>query len=744
MTGIRMLPNEKRNKTLSHIYSAMKKILALLCCSCWLTGATAENYYVKTQNTLMVLSGEKGGRLNFTYYGPTTPLDEIYASGNAIGWGAYPTFGTHCTAEHALLVQQASGDNSLELAIENVRQYAEGPAQVTEFQLKDRVHPLRVSVIYKAIPDVDVIKMSTVITNDAKKNVTLQRFASAYLPVKSNTLWLSYLAGGWGSECQLMEEPLQRGRKVIDNHDGVRTSFTTHPSFMISRGEPDEQRGFTIGGTLLWTGNYELSFLKEGDGNMLEIVAGINPEASAYTLAPKESFATPELVLTCSNEGKGGVSRNLHRWGRKYQIIGGTELRDILLNSWEGVYFNVSQEGMERMMKDFSEIGGELFVMDDGWFGNKYPRDNGSTSLGDWTVCEKKLPQGIGGLTSAAKKYGIRFGIWIEPEMTNSKSELYEKHPDWVLRQPEREPVKGRGGTQLMLDMSNPKVQDHVFNVVDGLMQQNPDIYYMKWDANFSMENAASPYLPADRQSHIYIEYHRGLQKTLERIRAKYPKLVIQLCASGGGRMNYAYFPYFNECWTSDNTDALQRLFIQWGVSQYYPANVMAAHVSASPNHQTGRNIPLKFRFDVAMTGRLGMEMKPSDLSDKEKEFARRAIATYKDIRPVVQQGDLYRLISPYEKKHYVSLMYVTPEKDRAVYFLYRTQFIRSIPAESRILQGLDPNRKYLFRELNPERPDKKGQLDGKVISGKVLMEQGFYLELGKELSSAVYELIAQ
>lgn len=229
MTGIRMLPNEKRNKTLSHIYSAMKKILALLCCSCWLTGATAENYYVKTQNTLMVLSGEKGGRLNFTYYGPTAPLDEIYASGNAIGWGAYPTFGTHCTAEHALLVQQASGDNSLELAIENVRQYAEGPAQVTEFQLKDRVHPLRVSVIYKAIPDVDVIKMSTVITNDAKKNVTLQRFASAYLPVKSNTLWLSYLAGGWGSECQLMEEPLQRGRKVIDNHDGVRTSFTTHP-----------------------------------------------------------------------------------------------------------------------------------------------------------------------------------------------------------------------------------------------------------------------------------------------------------------------------------------------------------------------------------------------------------------------------------------------------------------------------------------------------------------------------------
>ena len=328
--------------------------------------------------------------------------------------------------------------------------------------------------------------------------------------------------------------------------------------------------------------------------------------------------------------------------------------------------------------------------------------------------------------------------------MTNKKSELYEKHPDWVLRQEEREPVMGRGGTQMMLDMTNPEVQEHVFKVVDDLMQANPEIYYMKWDANFSIANAASLYLPKKKQSHLYIEYHRGLIKTLERIRAKYPDLVIQLCASGGGRLNYAYFPYFNECWTSDNTDAIQRLFIQWGVSQYYPSNVMAAHVSASPNHQTRRVTPIKFRFDVAMTGRLGMEMKPSDLTEKEKEFAKNAIATYKNIRPVIQQGDLYRLISPYEKKPYVSVMYVTPEKDRAVYFLYRTQYVRSYPAESRILKGLDPDKKYMFRELNKENPKSKGALEGKVISGKTLMTQGFYLNIEKELGSAVYELIAQ
>ncbi|MBE6267654.1 MAG: alpha-galactosidase [Bacteroidales bacterium] len=722
----------------------MKKFFSLLVLAIFALAAHAEDYVISTKNTTMVLSGKKGERLNFVYYGPTAPIDEIRATGNAVNWGAYPTFGTHCTAEHAMLVTHPSGDNSLELAIEEVKQYKENEANVTEFVMKDKVFPFYVSVLYKAIPDVDVIKVSTVITNKEKKAVTLNRFASAYLPMKSNELWLSYLVGGWGAECQLVEEPIHRGRKVVGNHDGARTSFVTHPSFMISRGEPNEHCGFVVGGTLLWTGNYELSFLNESNSNYLEIVAGINPEASAYTLEPKETFTTPELVLTCSTEGKGGVSRNFHRWGRKYQIIGGTQERDILLNSWEGVYFRVNQEGMDQMMKEFSAIGGELFVMDDGWFGDKYPRDNGETSLGDWMVCKKKLPQGVEGLIESSKKFGIKFGIWIEPEMTNSKSELYEKHPDWILRQEGREPVMGRGGTQLMLDMTNPEVQEHVFKVVDDLMQANPEIYYMKWDANFSIENAASLYLPKKKQSHLYIEYHRGLIKTLERIRAKYPDLVIQLCASGGGRLNYAYFPYFNECWTSDNTDAIQRLFIQWGVSQYYPSNVMAAHVSASPNHQTKRVTPLKFRFDVAMTGRLGMEMKPSDLTEKEKEFAKNAIATYKNIRPVIQQGDLYRLISPYEKKPYVSVMYVTPEKDRAVYFLYRTQYVRSYPAESRILKGLDPDKKYMFRELNKENPKRNSSLEGKVISGKTLMTQGFYLNIEKELGSAVYELIAQ
>ena len=247
--------------------------------------------------------------------------------------------------------------------------------------------------------------------------------------------------------------------------------------------------------------------------------------------------------------------------------------------------------------------------------------------------------------------------------MTNTRSELYEKHPDWVIQQPYRENRKGRGGTQQVLDLSNPAVQEFVFGVVDHLMTAHPDIAYIKWDDNMTLYNYGSTFLPADRQSHLYIEYHRGMDKVLRRIREKYPRLVMQSCASGGGRVNYGVLPYYDEFWTSDNTDALQRIYMQWGVSNFYPAVAMASHVSASPNHQTGRSVPLKLRFDVAMSGRLGLELQPSKMTDKEKEFARRAIAAYKEIRPVVQQGDLYRLISPYDKTGYASLMYVAPGK---------------------------------------------------------------------------------
>ena len=365
--------------------------------------------------------------------------------------------------------------------------------------------------------------------------------------------------------------------------------------------------------------------------------------------------------------------------------------------------------------------------------------------MGDWEVCKEKLPEGIEGLLASARKHHIKFGIWIEPEMSNTKSELFEKHPDWILKIDNRPLSTGRGKTQVVLDLTNPKVQDFVFGVVNNLMTNYPEIAYMKWDDNCSLLDYGSSYLPKNKQSHLYIEYNRGLQKVLQRIRAKYPELVMQLCAGGGARVNYGLLPYFDEFWTSDDTDALQRIYMQWGVSGFFPAIAMASHVSADKNHQTGRRIPLKFRFDVAMSGRLGMEIQPKDMNDVDKAFSKRAIAAYKDIRPVVQFGDLYRLVSPYDNKGVSSLMYVTSEKNKAVFYAYKISHFINMVIPKVCMNGLDPSKNYRLVDLTPVDSSKPCDLNGKIISGKILMEEGIALKslLKSEYSSLALQLQA-
>lgn len=457
--------------------------------------------------------------------------------------------------------------------------------------------------------------------------------------------------------------------------------------------------------------------------------AGINEDNSEYHLKKDEVFVTPPLAFTYSNEGMSGVSRHFHRWGRNHRIAHGNELRKILLNSWEGVYFDVEETGMENMMADIASMGGELFVMDDGWFGVKHPRDNATQGLGDWIVDTRKLPHGIQGLIDAAKSKGIKFGIWIEPEMTNSKSELYEKHPEYVIKPGHRDHVYGRGGTQLVLDLSNPKVQDLVFEVVDTLMTKYPEIDYIKWDANMSVRSHGSQYLSADNQSHLYIDYHKGFETVLNRIRKAHPDVTIQACASGGGRANWGILPWFDEFWTSDNNDALQRIYMQWGTSYFFPAIAMGSHISASPNHQTFRRIPVKFRADVAMSGRLGLEMQPRDMNDEDKAVCRQAITDYKKIRPIVQFGDIYRLISPYDGKGVASLMYVTPEKDDAVFYWWKTETFMNQQLPRVVMAGLDPDKIYMITELN--RIDKEPlSFEGKTFSGRYLMSNGLEIPL--------------
>ena len=504
---------------------------------------------VSTDNMTMLLRARTGEALRYLYFGDKLNASDIpsIASAGVMNADAYPAYGQWTIREDALAVTHFDGDMTLQMGIEKVFVEPSVEGDILKVTLKDFKYPFTVTVCYKAFNDVDMIETWTEIAHSEKKNVTLRRFDSACLPIRVGDVWASHLYGTWANEGRLVEEPLERGILKIDNKDGVRNSHTSHAEIMFSLdGKPQENRGAVIGAALCYSGNFRLEVVTN-DTDYHTFYAGIYPDNSSYSLAPGEVFRTPELALTFSQEGLSGASRNFHSWARAHKLAHGDVERKILLNSWEGVYFNINEEGMDRMMADISSMGGELFVMDDGWFGDKYPRLVDNSSLGDWVVDKKKLPHGISWLVNAADSHNIRFGIWIEPEMANTVSELYEKHPDWIINADGREVAQGRGGTQVVLDLCNPAVQDYVFSIVDNLLTENPHIDYIKWDSNMPVQSHGSKYLAKDKQSELYIRYHRGLTDVCKRIRSKYPDITIQCCASGGGRANYGILPWFDE-----------------------------------------------------------------------------------------------------------------------------------------------------------------------------------------------------
>ena len=682
----------------------MKKILFLAILLAASSMSRAEQVVIQTKNTTMVLDVENNRQPQYVYYGARLSEYDLQhlqlpRSGRM---NAYPAYGMNCPAEAALAMTHADGNLSTELFVSDMKK--EGDE--TKITLKDPKYPVSVVLCYKAYFEEDMIETWTEITNGEAKSVTLTQFASCSLPIRRGNVWLSSFYGSWGNEAILCEEPITPGEKIIKNKDGVRNAHTAHGEVMFSLdGKGQENQGDVIGAAVVYSGNYQLK-VETDDTDYHYFFAGINPDNSAYHLKKGETFVTPAVALSFSKEGLSGVSRNFHKWGRNYKLAHGNKERKILLNSWEGVYFDINQEGMDQMMGDIASMGGELFVMDDGWFGVKYPRKTDNCALGDWEVDKSKLPEGIEGLLRDAKKHGIKFGIWIEPEMSNTVSELYEAHPDWIVKAPKRDAVLGRGGTQVVLDMSNPKVQDFVFSIVDNLMTKYPEIDYIKWDANMSIMNHGSQYL------------------TMNDHRAKYPDLTIQACASGGGRANWGVLPYFDEFWVSDNTDALQRIYMQWGTSYFYPAIAQACHISATPNHTVHRTTSLKYRIDVAMSGRLGMEIQPKNMTDQEKDICRKAIAEYKQIRPIVQFGDIYRLVSPYDKKGLASLMYIDEAKDKSVFFWWKTESFQNEHLPRVKMAGLDANKNYKVRELN--RIDLQPMdIEGKTFSGAYLMNNG-------------------
>ncbi len=705
---------------------------------------------IRTDNVSIVLAARPDGEVHFRHFGSRiddpSPLAD-YKSSRRADHGtddlACPVMGGRNFREPALRITHADGDMNTDLRYvsHSSRQLADPNVTETVVKMTDCCQALDVELVFTAYARENVITTHTVIRNREEGPVTLHSFYSSAMTLKSDKYLLTHLYGAWAREAQVDHTLLTHGSKSIESMREVRTTHTENPAFMLTLGSGSfsENCGEVIAGALAWSGNFRLNF-EVDEYDVLTVLAGANPNGSEYRLRPGESFTTPEMIYTHSLRGAGGASRNLHDWGRNYGVYHAERVVPTLLNSWEGAYFDFDAKVLKQMIDDAASMGLEMFVLDDGWFGNKYPRNAANAGLGDWQVNRKKLPAGIDDIASYAHCKGLKFGIWIEPEMVNPKSELAERHPDWIVRPPKREAPETR--KQWLLDLSNPAVQDFVFETFDNTMKLSDKIDYIKWDANRNANNVGSAYLPADEQSHFWIDYAQGFYKVMERIRAKYPDVLIQACASGGGRVEYGALRYFDEFWTSDNTEALSRARIQYGTSLFYPAVAMGSHVSAVPNHQTGNVTPIKFRFDMACAGRLGMELQPKQMTDAEKEFARRAIASYKEYRDIVMQGDLYRIGTPYDESGCYGVLYVAKDKRQAVLFAYSLRYQgRSLIPKFR-LDGLDPKTGYTVRELNVDKP--RFWFDGKTLSGELLMNAGINPHLSKIYDSAVFILKAK
>jgi alpha-galactosidase len=640
--------------------------------------------------------------------------------------------------EYDLGITQADGSVSAELVYDAHQVVRQDSSVTAIIRLIDPVYPVAVTVYLRADIETDVFEQWATIENRGSSPITINRAQSGHLTLKSNSYWVSTFRGAWAGESFLREEEVQRGNSLVVSSDcGVKTSQEGSPAFLVATGHSaQEDEGDVYLGALAWSGNYRFTF-KHSPHNRFFAGFGVDFQESPYRLGVGETLPLPRWIITHSSQGKGEASRRLHRWIRNHNLRNGHTPRLTLLNSWEGAYFTFDEPLLHKLMDEAADLGIELFVLDDGWFGNKYPRNNDHAGLGDWQVNTEKLPHLLAGLAQAAKERNIRFGIWVEPEMVNPKSELFEQHPDWVIQLPNRPLREER--QQLILDLSRPDVQQFIVGVFRDLLSNNPNISYVKWDCNRKIADPGSHYLSPDKQHNLYVDYIRGYYAVLKQVMAAFPHVTFQACSAGGGRSDLGTMQFYDEFWVSDNTDPCERVQMQWGIGHVFPAIAMASHVTASPNHQTGRVTPLKFRFDVAMSGRLGFELRPQDLRPEERDYIRSALAEYKRIRPIVQLGDLYRLRSPYESNE-GALMYVKnqgEEQSAVVFYYLLDRKYNDQPAPLR-LAGLDPNKRYRVQEINIDETGYHTTLNDRVVGGDALMNVGVNLTFTRPLSSVV------
>ena len=721
--------------------------IALMAMAMATTAVDAQTVRVSTNNTDLVLKVSPKGRLYQVYFGDklknAADYDNLTWNTYAASDGAVSTRGHEVYAgsgnedyfEPAVAITHADGNMTTYLYYKGVETKAIDGGTETIITLQDNKYPDTVKLHYAAYDKENVIKAWTEISHNEKNPVTLWRYSSTMLYFDASKYFLTSYHSDWAREGHPETVQLTAGKKIIDTKLGTRAAMHTEPFFELGLNEPaKENEGNVVLGTIGWTGNFRFTFEVDNVGG-LRVIPAINPYASDYKLRAGETFTTPEFIFTTSSTGVGQASRNLHDWARRYQVNMGMGDRLSLLNNWENTGFDFDQKSLAELMKDAKDLGVDMFLLDDGWFANKYPRKDDHAGLGDWDVTHSKLPEGIPGLVRDAKAAGVKFGIWVEPEMVNPKSELFEKHPDWVIQQPNRETYYYRN--QLVLDISNPKVQDYVFGVVDRIMTENPDVAYFKWDCNSPITNIYSPYHKAN-QGNTYIDHVRGVYNVMSRIKAKYPNLPMMLCSGGGGRMDYEALKYFTEFWCSDDTDPYERLYIQWSLSKFFPAKTMGSHVT-----NWNKKTSVKFRTDVCSSCKLGfdIDLKPLKGTD-DYTFVQQAVKNWSRLKPVILDGDQYRLVSPYETDH-SALNYVSKDKSHAVLFAYNLHPRYKEPRLLKVrMQGLDPQRQYTVEEINL-MPGTQSTFDfnGKRFSGDYLMKVGLDVLTPDEGTSHVFEL---
>jgi len=597
--------------------------------------------------------------------------------------------------------------------------------------LKDIERNLFVELHYKVDPETGIIGRSAVIMNKTSAPVTIKEAAAATWSLPRGTDYsLRYLAGRWAGEWNLEKQAIRPGETVLESKRGS-TGHQNNPWFAIERGEhPDEESGDVWFGALAWSGSWRIT-VEQDQLQQIRVTGGFNPFDFSYKLLPGKELATPVFYGGYSHHGVGEASRLLHRFELTKIVPQAPDPRPrpVLYNSWEATGFDVNQAGQEALAEKAASIGVERFVMDDGWFGQ---RKNDHAGLGDWYVNPQKFPNGLKPLIDKVHSLGMDFGLWVEPEMVNPDSDLYRKHPDWVLNFTGRPRTEGRN--QLVLNLARKDVRDYVYGFLDNLLSHN-QISFLKWDYNRNWSEPGWPAVAPDEQQAVYVDYTRNLYSILRELRAKYPHLEIESCSGGGGRVDLGILGLTDEVWPSDNTDPFDRLRIQDGFTYAYSPGVMMAWVTDSPSWMNNRSTSLEYRFLSSMQGSLGVGANLNKWTPEEFETAKRLITAYKQVRETVQHGSLYRLVSPRDGSEISVTESVALNKNQAVLFTFLHSSQMGYPFPRVYMRGLDPKADYRVTSIAASMA--KGSPT--VASGSYWMGHGVDVNLRGDFQAAAF-----